>query len=112
MPRDQAYVETDGRSLTADDIIIATGSDAAIPPVDGLDTVPVWTNREATSLRDIPSRMVMLGGSAVGSELGQFLHRFGAQVTIVERRPPCCLVRSRGLGNYLPTGCASTGLTG
>ncbi|MBV9164182.1 MAG: NAD(P)/FAD-dependent oxidoreductase [Pseudonocardiales bacterium] len=78
-------VEVGGRSLTASDIVIATGSDAALPPVEGLDTVPVWTNREATTLTEIPGRVVMLGGSAVGTELGVFLHRFGAHVTIVER---------------------------
>jgi pyruvate/2-oxoglutarate dehydrogenase complex dihydrolipoamide dehydrogenase (E3) component len=78
-------VEADGRSLTADDIIIATGSSAAVPPVDGLETVPCWTNREATTLTDIPDRVVMLGGSAVGTELGQFLHQYGARVSIVER---------------------------
>jgi pyruvate/2-oxoglutarate dehydrogenase complex dihydrolipoamide dehydrogenase (E3) component len=78
-------VDADGHSLTADDIIIATGSTATLPPVEGLGTVPVWTNREATTLTDIPDRVVMLGGSAVGTELGVFLHRFGAQVTIVER---------------------------
>jgi pyruvate/2-oxoglutarate dehydrogenase complex dihydrolipoamide dehydrogenase (E3) component len=78
-------VEVDGRSLTAHDIVIATGSDAVLPPVEGLDTVPMWTNREATTLTEIPGRVVMLGGSAVGTELGVFLHRFGAHVTIVER---------------------------
>jgi pyruvate/2-oxoglutarate dehydrogenase complex dihydrolipoamide dehydrogenase (E3) component len=77
--------EVNGRSLRAPHIIIATGSDAIVPPVDGLDTIPVWTNREATTLREIPDRVVMLGGSAVGTELGGFLHRFGAQVTVVER---------------------------
>lgn len=78
-------VEVNGRTLTATDIIIATGTTAALPPVDGLDTVPVWTNREATTLTDIPDRVVILGGSAVGCELATFLHRFGAHVTLVER---------------------------
>lgn len=78
-------VEVDGRVLSATDIIIATGATALLPPVQGLDTVPVWTNREATTLTDIPARVVMLGGSAVGCELATFLHRFGAQVSIVER---------------------------
>jgi pyruvate/2-oxoglutarate dehydrogenase complex dihydrolipoamide dehydrogenase (E3) component len=45
----------------------------------------VWTNREATTLTEIPDRVVMIGGSAVGTELGQFLARFGSQVTILER---------------------------
>ena len=78
-------VEVDGRRLTADDIVIATGSEAFVPPIDGIDDVGVWTNREATTLTEIPDRVVMIGGSAVGTELGQFLARFGAQVTILER---------------------------
>jgi pyruvate/2-oxoglutarate dehydrogenase complex dihydrolipoamide dehydrogenase (E3) component len=78
-------VEVDGRTLSAGHIIVATGSDAAVPPIDGLDQVPVWTNREATTLREIPERVVVIGGGAVGTELGQFLVRFGARVTILAR---------------------------
>jgi pyruvate/2-oxoglutarate dehydrogenase complex dihydrolipoamide dehydrogenase (E3) component len=78
-------VDVDGRTLTAEHIILATGSEAFIPPIDGLDDVPVWTNREATTLKEIPQRAVMIGGSAVGVELGLFLVRYGAQVTILER---------------------------
>lgn len=78
-------VEVDGRTLTADNLIIATGTKAFIPPIDGLDTVPVWTNREATTLTEIPKRAVMIGGSAVGVELGLFLARYNAHVTILER---------------------------
>jgi len=64
---------------------IATGSEPVRPPIDGLTDVPVWTNREATTLREIPGRVLMVGGSAVGVELGQFLARMGAKVTIVQR---------------------------
>lgn len=81
----KGQVDVDGRTLTADHLIIATGSEAFIPPIDGLDSVPVWTNREATTLPEIPRRAVMIGGSAVGVELGLFLARYGAQVTILER---------------------------
>ncbi len=81
----KGQVEVDGRTLTADNLIIATGTEAFIPPIDGLDSVPVWTNREATTLTEIPKRAVMIGGSAVGVELGIFLRRYGAQVTILER---------------------------
>ncbi len=77
-------VEVDGRQLHADHVIIATGSDSVIPPIEGLDEVGAWTNREATTLRAIPRRAVMIGGSAVGVELGQFLRRYGAEVTIVQ----------------------------
>ncbi len=47
-------VEVDGQQLAAADIVIASGSDAVIPPIEGLDQVPVWTNREATTLTEIP----------------------------------------------------------
>ncbi|MDP9379621.1 MAG: NAD(P)/FAD-dependent oxidoreductase [Chloroflexota bacterium] len=77
-------VEVDGRVLRADNIIIATGSDAAIPPIKGLDDVRVWTNREATTLKEIPERVVMVGGGPTGIELGQMMARFGAEVTIVQ----------------------------
>jgi pyruvate/2-oxoglutarate dehydrogenase complex dihydrolipoamide dehydrogenase (E3) component len=78
-------LEVDGRALTAGHVIIATGSEPIRPPVDGLDDVPVWTNREATTVRDIPNRVLIIGGSAVGVELGQFFARMGAQVTVVQR---------------------------
>ncbi len=78
-------VEVDGRALSAEHLVVATGSDAVVPPVEGLDDVLVWTNREATTLREIPKRAVMIGGSAVGVELGLFLRRYGAQVAILER---------------------------
>ncbi|WP_219418489.1 dihydrolipoyl dehydrogenase family protein [Pseudonocardia nigra] len=80
-------LEVDGRQLSAADIVIATGSDAVLPPVEGLDQVPVWTNRETNTLSEIPGRVVMIGGSAVGVELGLFLRRYGAEVTLLEQAP-------------------------
>jgi pyruvate/2-oxoglutarate dehydrogenase complex dihydrolipoamide dehydrogenase (E3) component len=80
-------VEADKQQLTAEHIIIATGSQPRRPAIDGLDQVQVWTNREATTLREIPARAVMIGGSAVGVELGQFLARMGTRVTLVQRGP-------------------------
>ncbi len=78
-------VEADGQLLEADHVVIATGSEPVRPAVDGLDQVMVWTNREATNVRDIPGRVLLIGGSAVGVELGQFYSGMGAQVTIVQR---------------------------
>ncbi len=78
-------VQVSGEELSCDHVVVATGSDAFVPPVEGLDAVPVWTNRQATTVADIPRRAVMIGGSAVGVELGLFLRRYGAAVTILER---------------------------
>ena len=79
------HVEAGGQLLEAGHVVIATGSDPVRPAIQGLDQVPVWTNREATNVRDIPSRVLLVGGSAVGVELGQFYAGMGAQVTIVQR---------------------------
>src|SRR6266568_1531394 len=78
-------VEAGGQLLEADHVVIATGSQPLRPAIGGLDQVPVWTNREATNVRDIPSRVLLVGGSAVGVELGQFYAGMGAQVTIIQR---------------------------
>jgi pyruvate/2-oxoglutarate dehydrogenase complex dihydrolipoamide dehydrogenase (E3) component len=69
----------------AADVVIATGSDAVIPPVPGLRELDgVWTNREATGLREVPRRLLVLGAGPVGVELGQAVARMGGEVAIVE----------------------------
>lgn len=65
-------------------IVVATGTVASIPPISGIDTVEVWTNREAIATPDLPSSLIVLGGGAIGVELGQVFARFGVDVTIVE----------------------------
>jgi len=77
-------VDVDGRKLKTDRIIIATGSDPVVPPIEGLADAGFWTNREATTLTEIPKDVVVLGGGPVGIELGQMLRRYGAEVTIVQ----------------------------
>jgi pyruvate/2-oxoglutarate dehydrogenase complex dihydrolipoamide dehydrogenase (E3) component len=65
-------------------VVIATGSGAAMPPIDGLDSVAVWNNREATTAKQVPESMVVLGGGPVGSELAQAWSSLGTKVTLVE----------------------------
>ena len=77
-------VDVDGRELRTDRIIVATGSDAAIPPLEGLEQAGYWTNREATTLKELPKSIVIIGGGPVGVELGQFFARFGTSVTLVQ----------------------------
>jgi pyruvate/2-oxoglutarate dehydrogenase complex dihydrolipoamide dehydrogenase (E3) component len=78
-------VEVDGQELAYDRLVLATGSRPMIPPIDGLDSVEYWTNREATRTHKIPASLVVMGGGAVGAELAQFFSRMGSQVTVVER---------------------------
>src|SRR5690606_41967499 len=74
-----------GRELTAPEVVPATGSAPLVPPVEGLDSVEVWTNREATALEEVPSSVAVIGGGAVAVEMGQFLTRMGARVVLLER---------------------------
>jgi pyruvate/2-oxoglutarate dehydrogenase complex dihydrolipoamide dehydrogenase (E3) component len=65
-------------------IVLATGTRPAIPPVDGLDSVPYWTNRDAIEAKELPTSLVVLGGGAIGGELAQAFARFGVAVTVLE----------------------------
>jgi dihydrolipoamide dehydrogenase len=66
-------------------VVLATGSIAAIPPVEGLDGISYWTSRDATSAEDVPERLLVLGGGVVGVELAQAFKRLGShEVTVVE----------------------------
>ena len=65
-------------------LVVATGSSPAVPPVEGLDEVEFWTNRDAVWANAVPKSLVVLGGGPVGAELAQFFHRLGSRVTILE----------------------------
>jgi pyruvate/2-oxoglutarate dehydrogenase complex dihydrolipoamide dehydrogenase (E3) component len=79
----QGAVTVDGTTYRAEHIVVATGSDPAIPPVPGLRDLPgVWTDREVTGMTDVPRRLLVLGGGPIGVEMGQALRRMGASVTI------------------------------
>jgi dihydrolipoamide dehydrogenase len=80
----EGSVEVDGSTLRYGDLVVATGSKASIPPIEGLPDAGYWTNREGTELQEIPGSVLVLGGGAVGCELGQMLNSFGSRVTIVE----------------------------
>jgi pyruvate/2-oxoglutarate dehydrogenase complex dihydrolipoamide dehydrogenase (E3) component len=65
-------------------VVIAGGTRASLPPIEGLEEVAPWTNREATTAKQVPATLVILGGGVVGSELSQAYQSLGAQVTLIE----------------------------
>ncbi|MBK5238222.1 MAG: NAD(P)/FAD-dependent oxidoreductase [Actinomycetales bacterium] len=73
------------RELTADQIIIATGSEPIIPDLEGVDQITAWTNRETYTATTLPKSAVIIGGSAVGTETSTFLASFGVKVTLIHR---------------------------
>jgi pyruvate/2-oxoglutarate dehydrogenase complex dihydrolipoamide dehydrogenase (E3) component len=79
-------VVVDGEAHETDRVVIATGSDPAMPPIPGLAELDgLWTNREVTGLKELPQRLLVLGGGPVGVEMAQALARMGVAVTLVER---------------------------
>ena len=78
-------VEVDGERHTADHVVLANGSDPVVPPIPGLrDLEGIWTNREATGMKAVPRRLLILGGGPVGVELAQAVHRLGGEAAIVD----------------------------
>lgn len=81
-------VRVDDQTLTARRaVVIATGSGAALPAVDGMAEVAPWTNRQGTTAEEVPARLTVLGGGAVGCELAQAWASLGCDVTLVEALP-------------------------
>ena len=78
-------VEVNGVRHTARHVVLATGSDAVIPPVPGLRELDgIWTNREVTGMKTVPRRLLILGGGPVGAEMAQAVRRLGGEVALVE----------------------------
>jgi pyruvate/2-oxoglutarate dehydrogenase complex dihydrolipoamide dehydrogenase (E3) component len=78
-------VEVDDVRYTADHVVLANGADRFVPPVPGLrDLDGVWGTNEATGMKAVPKRLVVLGGGAAGVELSQVVCRLGGEVALVE----------------------------
>jgi pyruvate/2-oxoglutarate dehydrogenase complex dihydrolipoamide dehydrogenase (E3) component len=77
-------VEVGGETHEADTVVINVGTRHAVPNIPGLDTVPYLTNGSVFGLRELPERLVAIGGGYIGCELGQAFRRLGAEVTIID----------------------------
>jgi pyruvate/2-oxoglutarate dehydrogenase complex dihydrolipoamide dehydrogenase (E3) component len=104
-------VEVGGEVHGAKDIVIATGSDPAFPPIEGLAGLDgVWTNREATGLKEVPERLLILGGGPVGVEMAQVVARMGASVAVVEGEDHVLPREPRAVGDAVGEALTADGI--
>ncbi len=82
---DEHAVSLLGKSISARSWVIATGSSAAVPPIEGLDKTPYLTNREIFSLDRLPDSLIILGAGPIAVEMAQAFCRLGSKVTVIQR---------------------------
>jgi pyruvate/2-oxoglutarate dehydrogenase complex dihydrolipoamide dehydrogenase (E3) component len=92
-------------------VVIANGSTAVIPSIPGIDTVEIWTNREATLPTELPATLVILGGGFIGVELGQAFARLGSKVTMIEAGPRFLALEEPEAGTALRPHLEADGIT-
>jgi pyruvate/2-oxoglutarate dehydrogenase complex dihydrolipoamide dehydrogenase (E3) component len=109
---DTRTVEVSGERFVARRaVVISNGGTAAIPPIPGLDQVEYWTNRQAAVPRELAETLVVLGGGAIGVELGQGFARLGSKVTIVEAGPRIVVAEEPEAAAALRTHLEAEGVT-
>jgi pyruvate/2-oxoglutarate dehydrogenase complex dihydrolipoamide dehydrogenase (E3) component len=95
-------VEVDGVRYTAEHVVIACGADPIVPPIPGLRELDgIWTNREATGMKAVPRRLLILGGGPVGVEMAQAVRRLGGEVVLIEGGPHVLAREPAPLGEAL-----------
>ncbi len=89
--RGEARIDGERRVVVGDEtlmarkaVVVATGTTALLPPIEGLDGASPWTNRQATTHRAVPESLIVVGGGPVGCELAQAWRSLGSVVTVVE----------------------------
>jgi dihydrolipoamide dehydrogenase len=97
-------VDVDGTPHTADHVVLANGADPVTPPVPGLRGLDgVWTNREATAMKAVPRRLLILGGGPVGVEMAQAVRRLGGEAVLIDRGDHLLAREPAPLGEALGT---------
>ena len=103
-------VEVDGDELGWAHLVLATGSRAVVPPIDGLAGVPSWTSDQALTSPERPRSLVVIGGGPVGCELSQVYARFGVAVTLVEAAPRVASAEEPVVAEHLGVALQASGV--
>ncbi len=103
-------VEVNGRLLSAEKIILATGASPIIPPIPGLADIQPLTSENLWQLQTLPERLLIIGGGAIGCEMAQAFQRLGSQVTLVEAMPQLLSNEDKDLAAGVSNSLAAEGV--
>ena len=107
---DGHHVEVAGRVISAKSVILATGAESAIPPIQGLLAAKPLTSENLWDLHTLPSRLVILGGGPIGCELAQAFKRLGSEVSIIEAQKKLLPVEDDSASTAIETVFDSEGI--
>ncbi|NIO17255.1 MAG: FAD-dependent oxidoreductase [Deltaproteobacteria bacterium] len=108
---DENAVRLNGRTVSAKNWVIATGSSPAIPSIEGLDKTPFITNKEIFSLDRLPSSMIVLGAGPIAIEMAQAFTRLGTKVTVVQRSGQILSKEDRDMADQVMEVLSGEGVT-
>lgn len=92
-------------------LVISTGTVPTVPPIPGLSETPFWTNRDAVKAESLPTSLIVIGGGAIGCEIGQAFARFGVEVTIIEGADRLLAMEDPEAGELLGEALQAEGLS-
>ena len=107
---DDHTIRLDGKSVSAKNWVVATGSSPMVLPIEGLDQVPYLTNKEIFSLKSLPGAMIILGAGPIAIEMAQAFSRLGTRVSVVQRSSQILTREDRDMADMLMAKLADEGI--
>ncbi|MEW5744584.1 MAG: FAD-dependent oxidoreductase [Nitrospirota bacterium] len=108
---DEHSVRLNGKTCSAKNWVIATGSSPSVPPIKGLDATPFITNRQIFSLERLPKSMIIFGGGPIGTEMAQAFTRLGTKVTVIQRPDQILHKEDKDMADMVMNVLSSEGVT-
>ena len=98
---DEHSIQLNGKTVSAKNWVLSTGSSPAAPPIEGLDKTPYLTNKDIFSLDQLPKSLIILGGGPIGIEMAQAFCRLGSKVTVIQRSSQILSKEDKDMANMV-----------
>ena len=108
--QDENTIRCNDEEYSCKNLILCTGSETVIPPIEGVDSVPYWTHRDALENKELPASLVVVGGGVIGMEFAAFFNSLGVEVTVIEMLDEILSGMDKELSGMLRTEYAKRGI--